>query len=268
MDRAILPAALLAAVVATAGGVMLTGNEDNGHQGHVLATGPAWDMPVIAVGSPSVSPSAEASATASAPSTVDGPKPGTAPTTAAPAPPRQTATMTLDTKFLRSILSDGTNVGHPAEAGYVDTSNPDRRRVHRTLFKFDVNAFLGKEIASAKVIAPGSWGWGCTASQAVKLQRITAAWNHDQSNWFNQPPTTSVNEATAKDPQGCSGDKPSYEGGWSWTITRIAQDWASGAASNHGLLMRIVDDLARPNPWDTQYHRCFTALQLVVTYYK
>ncbi|WP_031166939.1 DNRLRE domain-containing protein [Streptosporangium roseum] len=140
-------------------------------------------------------------------------------------------------------------------AGAYGSTDP--RAIERTYLKFDTSSLAGKTITDAKLELWNSSSYGCGDSgSGIKAQKVTTSWNADTLTWANQPSATSDGEAVAKDPGGCTGTPPT-DVAWTWPLTGTVQAWASGQ-SNHGLLLRGVNESASAPLYDRGYHAAET----------
>ncbi|MEV4289347.1 DNRLRE domain-containing protein [Nonomuraea bangladeshensis] len=168
-------------------------------------------------------------------------------------PPPVTQTVTLPLRTDTWIDNQG-GVGPASPTLWVGVyGDTDLRAVERTYLNFDTSAIADKTVVSADLKLWNSGSYGCGGSGAgIKVQRVTSAWQADALRWTNQPSVVSNGEAIARDPDGCTDGVPSNSA-WTWSLTGIAQAWASGQA-NHGIMLRGSDESATAPEYDRGYH--------------
>ncbi|MEU0517125.1 DNRLRE domain-containing protein [Streptosporangium sp. NPDC006007] len=128
------------------------------------------------------------------------------------------------------------------------------RTIERTYLKFDTSPLAGKNIVDAKLELWNTQAYGCgDSASGIEAQRVTAPWTPETLTWTNQPSAAISDGAVAKDPGGCSGESPNGGVTWTWPVTGMVRDWASGQ-SDHGLLLRGVDESASAPQYDRGYH--------------
>nr|WP_189181661.1 DNRLRE domain-containing protein [Microbispora rosea]GLJ83543.1 hypothetical protein GCM10017588_22710 [Microbispora rosea subsp. aerata] len=180
--------------------------------------------------------------------------PPTSPTPSpSPTPPPTSTTISLPVRTDTWLDNEGWS-GPDEETLWVGAYGySTQRTIERSYLTFDTSVLLGKTITEAKLElwnSPES-SYGCgDGNSGIKVQRITAPWNVATLRWGNQPSTTNIDEAVAKDSLECTDDEwaPS-DVAWSWSVTGIVRAWASGQA-NYGLLLRGADESASAPIYD------------------
>ena len=101
----------------------------------------------------------------------------------------------------------------------------------------DTTPVYGKIIDSATLFLRNVWSWSCS-TRDVSIYRVTSSWTGSGSGglrtWSSQPsydPTPIDTETFAHGYSGCGED-------WGlFNVAAWAQNWASGAVANHGLMV-------------------------------
>ena len=126
------------------------------------------------------------------------------------------------------------------------------KTIERAYLTFDTSSLAGKTITDAKLELWNTVSYGCgDSTSGIKAQQITTAWSVGTLTWNNQPSATTGGETTVRDPSPCV-DGGSPDVAWNWPVTGMMQAWASGQ-SNHGLLLRGVDESASAPQYDRGY---------------
>ncbi|WP_170991291.1 DNRLRE domain-containing protein [Herbidospora galbida] len=123
----------------------------------------------------------------------------------------------------------------------------------RTHLRFSTADLAGATVTNAKLALTTieSDPCGTQAGAGIQVRRLTGSWSETALTWGNKPASTTEDAVTNRNGVGMSCD--GEPGPMEWTITGIAQDWASGAA-NHGLV------LMQPNETQTtQNYRIFAS---------
>ncbi|MBT2231221.1 RHS repeat-associated core domain-containing protein [Nonomuraea sp. NEAU-A123] len=196
------------------------------------------------------------------------------------ADPATTYPVTVDPVSSLTTLGDVTVVSPNGQSGSttISVGNSDssnQRNFMRTMLAFNTSAIAGKSVTDARLElqSGGSFDWGCLTGQSVKAQRITSTWDPRTTYWSNQPTTTTEDEKPATEPGKCTSNSAIPAGTWTWPVTDMAKDWASGAPGN-GIALRLVTE--DPTPYKDQYERSWqaeesagsggTPAKLIITY--
>ncbi|WP_133306142.1 DNRLRE domain-containing protein [Microbispora triticiradicis] len=141
--------------------------------------------------------------------------------------PTTTLPLTTDTSAIK-----GSTSSHAGDtelpAGAFDFSGISE--LSRAYLKFNTSALAGATVSSATLQAYQSgvsYFFFCSSTSGIIAARVTASWDPATLTWTNKPATTTADQATATEAGNCAGGR--Y---MSWTITSIAQAWASGTANN------------------------------------
>ncbi|WP_433379246.1 DNRLRE domain-containing protein [Streptosporangium sp. CA-115845] len=184
-----------------------------------------------------------------------------APDTQYPVTVDPTTTLAIQTD---TTYRSGANINSPGgQSLNVATDDTSGRQFWRSLLSFNTTALAGQVVTDAKLnLWRDEESWGCVSGQGVKVQRVTSAWQANNTFWSNQPTTTTSGEQSANDAAVCTGSAPEGQQAWSWSITQIAQAWAGGAA-NHGVMLRLIDEHPIQNA--RQYERYFHSSEMTGT---
>ncbi|MFF3669892.1 polymorphic toxin-type HINT domain-containing protein [Microtetraspora malaysiensis] len=139
-------------------------------------------------------------------------------------------TLTANADSSRVFDSDGASP-MPWVIGAANTDNNGTRYVRRSLVKFDTNALAGVSVQNATLTLYRESAFKCLPG-ALAIQRVTSSWS-SSTTWNSQPTATTTDQATQTDSL-CPMSATNLTGSVSWTITGIAQAWASGA-TNYGV---------------------------------
>ncbi|MBB5077508.1 DNRLRE domain-containing protein [Nonomuraea endophytica] len=125
----------------------------------------------------------------------------------------------------------------------------------RTYLDFDTGALTGKRVTGATLKLRNNSTYGCgTAASGIVAQRVVSSWSPATLTWGNKPSATAEGQATARDPETCTGSSSGAI--WTWDVTAIVQSWAGGQA-NHGFVLQGADE----SPTAPLYDRGFDSAE-------
>lgn len=98
----------------------------------------------------------------------------------------------------------------------------------------------------------------------VALYKVQASWQEDNINWYNQPISSNIEEATIIIP-----DSPVNDFVY-WQIDDLVRGWHDGSISNYGMLLRDNDESSNNGNvgfWSSDYNIGNQRPKLVINYY-
>lgn len=114
----------------------------------------------------------------------------------------------------------------------------------RAFLKFNGDAtWDGTKVLSSKLYLR-NWISGSCKAGAVRVYRVTSAWNADNISWSNMPTATATGAVDYSLAHGINDVCPNADA--QWDITNIVQAWADNTAPNYGLRVGAADE-TNPN---------------------
>jgi hypothetical protein len=180
-----------------------------------------------------------------APTLIVSPIPTPTPTSTPPPTPTATATPapTLHEQTLIAIADSWVDGSNPASTSggsdtkllVVDYSSP---RTARSFLEFDLSSIPSSATVSEATLHLFYDGCDFGPDEVdVGVYEVMGSWTESTLSWNTQPSFVWVAEDVIS--LGCAGATDAYV---QWDITGLAQDWVSGSAPNHGMVVKAIDE--------------------------
>jgi Zn-dependent metalloprotease len=155
--------------------------------------------------------------------------------TPAPTPQEQMLTAIADS-WVDGSNPASTSGGSNSTLFVVDSLSP---RTARTFLEFDLSSIPSSATVSEATLRLFYDGCDFGPDEVdVGIYEVMGSWTESTLSWNTQPSFAWVAEDIVG--LGCAGATNAYV---QWDITGLAQDWVSGSAPNHGMVVKAIDEL-------------------------
>lgn len=132
------------------------------------------------------------------------------------------------------------NFGNKKDFAAIAWTNSGNLSKVRSLIRFELSVIPANAIVSGAILSlyynPSSSEGTHSGTNASYMQRITAPWVESTVTWNNQPPTTTLNQASL------STSSSSTQNYLSINVTTMVQDMVANPSTNFGFMLRLQNE--------------------------